>query len=146
MKKILALLAGLLALAPLTLMAENSTHAGGYTIHHNVLTTDLLEPRIAKAYQLTRSSNRGMLNVSVIKDVPGTTGTPVTAKVKAKATNLLGQAREIPLREIREGNAVYYIGDFLVSNNEALNFELDVTPEGSEDAYKARLSHQFVTE
>jgi hypothetical protein len=87
-----------------------------------------------------------MLNVSVIKDAPDNAqGQAVTAKVKAVAKNLLGQERQVPMREVREGTAVYYIGDFLVADRETLNFELSVQPDGSSQTYKASLSREFFT-
>jgi len=137
--------AAALALCGTTVLAigENATHVPGYTIHHNALTTDVLSPQVAKAYNIQRSKSRGMLNVSVIKDVPDHAGQPVKATVTATATNLSGQSREIPLREVQDGNAIYYIGDFRVANEETLNFDLEVTPEGSPGTYSAKLSQQF---
>ena len=135
-----------LVLGSTALLAENSTRIPGYTIHHNALTTDSLPPQVANAYDIRRSKNRAMLNVSVIKDVPGTTGQPVGAAVKVVAKNLMGQGRDIPMREIREGEAVYYIGDFLVSNREQLRFELEVTPEGERVAHTASLTQEFHTD
>ena len=81
MKKwVLPLLLGLLL--PLTATAENSTRAAGHTIHHNAIPTATLTPAVATGYSITRSKYRGLLNVSVIKDVQGTTGQPVTAIVR----------------------------------------------------------------
>jgi hypothetical protein len=146
MKKIISLIAGIaLSSASGVSLAENTTQIPGYTIHHNALTTDSLPPQVAKTYNIQRSKNRGMLNVSVIKDEANTTGQPVKATVKASATNLTGQSRAINLREIREGEAIYYIGDFRVANQETLNFVLEVTPDGAKKAYKAKLSQQFYT-
>jgi hypothetical protein len=147
MKKMAATLAALLlACLPLAGMAENSTDIPGYIIHHNAFTTDTLSPEVARHYGLTRSKNRGMLNVSVIKGVPGTTGHSVSAEIAARATNLAGQSREIDLREIRDGEAIYYIGDFRVTHEETLNFTLEVTPEGANHSYTAHLSQQFFIE
>ena len=140
-KWVLPLLCGLLL--PLTAAAENSTRAAGYTIHHNAIPTAALTPAVATGYRITRSKYRGLLNVSVIKDVPGTTGQPVTAMVKANATNLLGQSRDVSMREIREGEAVYYIGEFPIINRETLTFELKVTPDGTQKPISASLSQQF---
>lgn len=136
----------LLLLGTNGLMAENSTRIPGYTIHHNALTTDLLSPQIANAYDIRRSKNRAMLNVSVIKDVPGGSGKSVEADVKVTAKNLIGQGRNIPMREIREGEAIYYIGDFLVSNREQVRFVLEVTPEGERTAHTASLTQEFHTD
>lgn len=127
-------------------VAENSTRVDGYTIHHNALTTDHLSPTIASAYQIRRSKSRAMLNVSVIKDAPDNApGKSVTARVTAVAKNLLGQERQVPMREVREGTAVYYIGDFLVADRETLNFQLSVQPDGSSRTYQASLRQEFFT-
>ena len=136
----------LFLLATSVVSAENSTKENGYTIHHNAITTDMLTPEIAREYGLIRSRNRAMLNVSVIKQVPGTTGQPVEADVRASSTNIIGQQRRLRMREIREGEAIYYIGDFLVRNEEQLNFHIDVKPEGEVTWIPAAFSQTFYTE
>jgi hypothetical protein len=127
-------------------LAENSTAAGAYVIHHNALTTDNLSPEVASAYDIRRSKERAMLNVSVIRGEPGKLGQPVAAKVKATARNIIGQQRDISMREIREGSAIYYIGDFPVVHKEKLDFFLEVTPAGETQPVKARLRQQFYTD
>jgi len=132
-------------LLSLSVMAENSTRVPGYTIHHNALTTDILDPKIAASYGIKRSKSRAMINVSVIKEIPGTTGKSVPAKVQVSARNLIGQTRQIPVREVREGDAVYYIGDFPVAHRERLNFLIEVIPEGERRPYVAHMTHEFYT-
>lgn len=129
-----------------TTLAENSTRVSGFTIHHNAVTTDFLTPDVAKAYNIRRSENRAMLNISVVKDVAGTTGKPVTAKVTAKSTNLLTQTQDIPLREVKEGEAVYYIGEFPVANRANLTFDIEVIPEGQSQSHKVKFSQEFYTQ
>ncbi len=142
----ITLLAGVLAIAfPLALLADNSTSIPGYTIHHNAFTTDMLSPAVASAYRFQRSKNRGMLNVSVIKETPGSLGESVAAEVKVHASNLTGQTRDIPMREIQDAEAIYYVGDFRVANQETLDFVLEVTPKGAPKSYTARLRQQFFT-
>ena len=144
MYRFLAVLAGLL-LAGLV-HAENATHIGGYTIHHNALTTDNLSPKVANAYGIVRSTSHGMLNVSVIRDKPGTTGQPVAAQITLNARNLIGQKRDdIRLREVREQDAIYYIADFPVSDREHLTFDLDVIPAGETHPLHARFDQEFFT-
>ena len=126
-------------------LAENSTSVPGHTIHHNAFTTDTLTPAITKLYRIQRSKNRGMLNVSVVKDAEGTLGKSVSADVKATATNLSGQLKEIEMREIKDGNAVYYIGDFRVTDQETLIFVIEVKPQGDSETFTATLTQQFFT-
>lgn len=123
--------------------AENSTSIPGYTIHHNAIPSASLDPNVAKQYRIQRSKYRGMLNVSVIKDIPDTTGKAVGATVMAKATNIRGQLISIPMRKITEGEAIYFIGEFRIEDQETLNFELQVKPKGETRFHNAQLSQQF---
>jgi hypothetical protein len=126
--------------------AENSTSIPGFTIHHNAIPSASLDPAIAKQYRIQRSKYRGMLNVSVIKEIPETTGQPIEAIVMAKATNLRGQLISIPMRKVTEENAIYYIGEFRIADQETLNFELQVKPKGETRFHKAKLSQTFFTD
>lgn len=125
--------------------AENSQDFGDYVIHFNALTTDLLSPKVATEYNIKRSGNHAMLNVVVLRKVLGAAGQPVTATVTGMATTLTGQQRALELREIREPNAIYYIADFGISNEETLTFHLKVRPEGEKDTYEVQFRQQFFT-
>ena len=87
-----------------------------------------------------------MLNVSVLKKGDNPLGEPVNAEVKAYTTNLFGQQRKLNLREVKEGNAIYYIGDFLIRNRDRLNFHIDVKPQGETSYVPASFSQEFFTE
>ncbi len=126
-------------------IAENSTKTNGYTIHHNAFLSNELSPEMASRYNIRRSPNRAIINISIIKDAPGTTGTPVTAKVKVTSQNLRGQIRTIPVREIKEENAVYYIGEFLVENQESVTISIEALPSGETKPLHASLKQQFFT-
>lgn len=136
----------LLLLTPALVAAENATHTGGYTIHHNAFTTDNLPVQVATAYGIQRSKSRGMLNVSVIRDQPNSMGTPVRAEIRAVAKTLYGQIRPIELREIIEDKAVYYIADFPVANRQILHIEMEVLPQGARYPLRANLRHEFYTD
>lgn len=125
--------------------AENSQDFGDFVVHFNALGTDMLPPSVTREYGLKRSQNRGMVNIAVLKKVMGTTGKPVAARVTASATNLTGQKRTVDLREIREGTAIYYIGDFPISNEETLKFLVNVLPEGEKENYEVHFKQQFFT-
>jgi hypothetical protein len=136
----------LLLILPLATLAENSTHTGGYTIHHNALTTDNLPVQVASAYGIQRSKSRALLNVSVIRDEPGTTGIPVHAQVRAVAKTLYGQIRPIELHEVVEDDAIYYIADFPVAHRETLRFEFEILPEGGRYPLRANMRQEFFTD
>jgi hypothetical protein len=121
----------------------SSKDFGDYEIHFNAISTDRLTPEVAKNYNIVRSKNRAMLNISIIKKVAGTTGVPVPGTVTAQAANLNGQIKDFTLREIREAGAVYYIADIPVSNGEQLVFTVDVTPANETNRYSVRFNRQF---
>lgn len=125
--------------------AENSTDFGDYVVHYNAFTSDTLSPQIAKAYDITRSKNRGVINIAVLKKVLGTTGQPVIAKLTASAVNLTGQLKTFETREIREDGAIYYIGEFRVTNQEMLDFTVTLQPKGHDKGLTIRFRQQFFT-
>ena len=138
-----ALLLSSALLTPVLALAENSTTAGGFTVHYNAFTTSTLTPEVAKAYGIQRSKVRGMLNVSVIKEKEGTTGTSVPARIDVKTLILTGQTSHLPMREIKEQDAVYYVGEFPVQNGEKINFVIEATPEGTTEAFVINMEQQF---
>jgi hypothetical protein len=69
---------------------------------------------------------------------------PVAGTVRASAVNLNGQAKNLSLREIREGEAIYYVGDVSISGEEGLVFSIEAQPTGATGAPLAvRFQRQF---
>jgi hypothetical protein len=127
--------------------AQQSQDFGDYVVHYNALNTNLIPPQVAQGYGIARSPSRALLNVTVMKKVMDTPGTPVSATVLATGTNLTGQLREIPIREIKDPEgAIYYIGEFPVHNLETYRFEVQVAVEGEDEPLMVRFRQQFYTE
>jgi hypothetical protein len=116
---------------------------GDHVIHFSAQSTDQLPPEVARAYNIVRSKNRAMLNVSVLSAADNR---PVTAQVSVKTVNLTGQLKNITMRQIDEQDAIYYIGEVAVANRETLNFDISVTPEGVDTASTVRFQRQFYTD
>ena len=127
---ILAAVVALLTLASAPAGAE-TRDAGRFLIHYNALPTDVLDAKVASNYRIKRSRERGLLNVAVREKVEGEpAGRAAAAKVSAQWTNLAGQMGTIPIRQIREQGAIYYIGEFAIRDQEMLTFTLQVSPDG----------------
>jgi hypothetical protein len=124
---------------------ERSQTFGDHVVHYNAFGSDTLTAEVARTYGITRSSSRGLLNIVVLKKVMGTTGEPVTATVSGSASNLSGQSRELTFRMVKEGNAIYYLSDFHISDKETLNFTLKVRPAGSNRSHTVKFTPQFFT-
>jgi len=124
----------------------SSKDFGDYVVHFNALTTDQLIPAVAKQYGIVRSPNRAMLNVSIIRKEEGSIGQSVPGSVSASATNLTGQLKNLRVREVKEGGAVYYIGDVAVADRETLVFNIDVTPMNETSRFSMRFTRKFYAE
>jgi len=110
--------------------AEISQKFGNLEIHYNALTTDELSPEVARAYKIERSKTRGMVTMSVLQKNKVGVLTPVPAKLSVYATNLTQQLSNIPMREIKEGTAIYYLGEFRVVPPDTLKFTATVEVAG----------------
>ena len=119
---------------------------GDYTVHLNAFNSDTLKPSMAKAYNIIRSKNRGLLTISVVKNSMSAATIPVKAKVVANATNLTGQLKNIQIREINDGGSVYYISEFQVADKEVLDFTIHVTPDHNGGPYTIEMRQQFFTQ
>ena len=127
-------------------LAERSESFGDYEVHYNALTTDLIDPSVARAYGIIRSKNRALINVAVLRRVMGMATQPAKAKVRAQAVNLNAQLKNVEMRELNDAGAIYYIGELPVDHNETLEFKIDVTPEGESATHTTTFKQQFYTE
>ena len=116
---------------------------GDYILYFNAIQTDQLTPEVARQYNIVRSKNRALLNVSMVRKVEGSTGVPVAGSVSAQAVNLNGQLKNLNVRQITEGEAVYYIGDVSVSSGETLVFTVDATPINETSRFSVRFLRNF---
>ncbi|MGB5332537.1 MAG: DUF4426 domain-containing protein [Woeseiaceae bacterium] len=119
-----------------------SADIGAHVVHFSAQSTDELPPEIAKAYNILRSKSRAMLNVSVIRKADKV---PVAADVKVKTVNLAGQLKNVSMRQIKEQEAIYYIGETAVANEETLVFDITVMPDGEQQSSNVRFKRQFYT-
>ncbi|MDO9219897.1 MAG: DUF4426 domain-containing protein [Thiobacillus sp.] len=122
--------------------AEISQKFGNLEVHYNALTTDELQPEVARAYKIERSKTRGMVTLSVLKKNKLGALTPVPAKLTIYATNLTQQLSNITMREIKEGTAIYYLGEFRVTPPDTLKFTATVEVAG-EPKYDMSFDQKF---
>jgi len=127
--------------------AQQSQDFGDYVVHYNALNTNLIPPQVAQGYGIQRSSSRALLNVTVLKKVMGSPGTPVNAMVTATGTNLTGQKRDIKIRRSDDPEgAIYYLGEFPVHNMETYRFDINVKIDGVSEPLVVKFEQQFYTE
>ena len=120
-----------------------SQQFGEFELHYNAVRTDMLSPEVARAYGITRSANRVLLNVSVLRRNPDGTTTPTDAAVSASAYNLNGQLKQLTLRRISEDRAVYFIGEVGISGTEILVFDIGAVPAGQSSKFEVQFKREF---
>lgn len=116
---------------------------GDYVVHINAITTSQVPADVARNLGITRSDNRAMLNVVITRKVGGAFGSSVKGTVSGTAVNLVGQLKNMAIREVTEHDATYYIGEVVVVDGETLFFNVDVTPDGESRTFYLRYKGQF---
>jgi hypothetical protein len=119
--------------------------SGDLILHYSALPTLQLQPEVARQYGLTRSAGRALLNVAVRRTQADGSDIAVAATVSASATNLAGQRQDLRMREVREGDAIYYLAEARISDGETLRFELSATVDGAPRPLAVRFQQDFYT-
>ena len=134
----------LLAFAtPFAVQAERSVSSGDYVVHYSAVSAASITPEVARQYGITRSASRGLLNIAVQQKQADGLAHAVPATVTASVTNLNGQRQQLQMREVREGEAIYYLGEPRVEEAASLDFEIEVRPSGSAQPISLRFSQEF---
>ncbi|CAH0148418.1 homoserine acetyltransferase [Pseudomonas fluorescens] len=109
------------AMAADVIKGERKETFGDITVHYNTFNSTFLQPDIAKAAELIRSKNQGVINVSVVKD-----GKPVIASVTGTVKDLTSNSVALKFRQVTEQGAIYYIAQYPVPQQETRTFEIKV--------------------
>ena len=143
----------LLPLAPAGAASlETQRVIGNYRVLYNAFPSDTLSPAAANRYGIERSAHRILLNVEVQKRAEaGAKGPdiidgyrPVAARMSATVVNMNRQLRNVGMKEVKDGAAYYYFGDFPVSpGQEQLRFNVTIRPHGEKQPFHVRFNRQF---
>ncbi|MFC3679176.1 DUF4426 domain-containing protein [Bacterioplanoides pacificum] len=137
-------------LSALSLARDNGEQKqvfGDYEVHYIGLNSTFLTPEVAKAYDITRSGSLGYLSVSILKKAAkGELAKPVSGRVEGQLRNLIGQAKTLQFKQVKESNAVYYITTFRFDDEDMYNLNLKVTPDGQKRTFDVKFSQRFYQE
>ena len=115
--------------SPLSL-AESSKNFGDYTVHYIAVNSTFIDAKITEQYKIKRSKRGAFINIAVLRNNANGSTTPVTAKLSGGMRNLMQQSGKIVFQEIREGESIYYIGQFEFSSGAKLHLTVEVQPAG----------------
>ena len=109
------------AMAADVIKGERQETFGDVTVHYNTFNSTFIQPDIAKAAELIRSKNQGVINVSVIK-----AGQPMVASVTGTVKDLTSKTVPLNFKQVTEQGAIYYLAQYPVDQQEVRTFEIKV--------------------
>lgn len=113
-------------------------------VHYSAFNSTFLTADVAHQYKLKRNGYTAIINISVLDNSKA--GKPATsATVTGTSKNLIGNIRQLEFREVKEGNAIYYLAELPINNEEVLTFELDVD-SGISGKGKLKFNQKFYVE
>ncbi|MGI2168955.1 DUF4426 domain-containing protein [Shewanella sp. MF05960] len=117
----------LLSLACITsaAYAEQKQQVGNFDIHYMALNSTFITPEIAKTYGIERSGYNGLVNITVLNtNLEG--NPPVAVEISGIANNLIDARMTLDFKEIREGDAIYYIAEVPFRDDQYVNFDIAI--------------------
>jgi hypothetical protein len=116
--------------------AENAqTLDGIWEVHTSAFRSDFLTAEVATQYGIARSGKRAVVNIAVLR-IDGAGPVAAQARIEARVRNLVGQTQNLDLRAVREGDALYYLGEFAIAGTDTYRVELTLRPEGATRDYR----------
>lgn len=105
--------------------ADNMKKLGSMNVHYMAIGSTFFTPEIAKVYGITRSRYNGLVNISVLDNTKA--GKPAkTVTINGQAKNNIGQFKSIEFKEVKEGNAIYYLAQISYNHEETIHFNLTI--------------------
>ncbi len=121
--------------------AEQKKVLGPWDVHYIAFDSTMIDAKIAQSYKLQRSMYMAVLNISVLNS---SDQKAQQVRISGTATDLTQKRTELEFREIKEGNAIYYLAQVPVHDQKHLTFHLDIW-QGTENQ-KLEFSQVFYTE
>ena len=122
-----ACLTGSLMVLALSAAAEQKKRLGDFDVHYVVVPSTFFNEQIAEQYRIVRGRDRALLNLSILD----ADQTAVAVTLEGDVTNLLGQISPLEFREVKEGDAIYYLAALKHTNQETLRFRVSLMmPDG----------------
>lgn len=123
--------------------AQLSERYGDYELHYSVVNTTFLEPAVAAQYGLARGSRRAIINLSLREHLEDGSTVAREMSLEGRSWDLTQAQVNFDFVEVREGPALYYIGEFKFINREWRFFEINFSPDGSEEALSLEFKQQM---
>tara|TARA_X000000950_G_scaffold249490_1_gene309408 strand:+ start:45943 stop:46371 length:429 start_codon:yes stop_codon:yes gene_type:complete len=108
--------------------AESFKQYGELKIFYSAFPSAFITADIAKKNNIVRGINRGVVNISVMKQLSKGLNATVTGEV----SNIMQQNQTLSFSAIREGKSIYYIAPFKFENEDYLTFKVNLKIDNSD--------------
>ena len=95
---------------------------GEYKIFFSAFNSSFIPADIASSYKIVRGKDRGLVNVSIMKDI----AVGVPAQIKGEVSNILQQSQKLKFFPVQEGKSLYYLAPFEFDNEDYLTFSINI--------------------
>ncbi len=134
----------LISLLSFPTFAEQFKNMKDIEVHYVAFNSTFLTPQVARSYDIKRNGYLAVINISVLDRA--SLGKPaLEAKIAGQAKNLIGQTKPLTFREIKEGDAIYYLAELPVTHEETFTFDIDVK-SGNKGSGKLKFTQKFFVE
>lgn len=123
--------------------AEQFVRDGNFIVHYVALPSTSITPEVARHFAIQRSGNLSLLVLNAQRETaPGkTVSLPATAA--GTVTSLIGHVQPLNLQPAREGKVHYLLAQFQAVDQEVLQFDLQITPQGAARPITLKFQQQF---
>lgn len=120
----------------------NAVRNGDLEMHCVAMSSQELTPEAAREFNLAQDPRRAVLLVTVFRHLGHGKTETQPSQVFAGAINTRNSLSNIPLREVRKGDAVYYLGEFRITPPDTLRFLVNANATHGKPL-QAEFSHSF---
>ena len=138
-------LAVLLLIGSHAALAQNSKTFGDYEVFYSVLNSTFIKPEVAQRYNITRGSDKALVNISVRKHLSNGQSVAQAVAISGSSSDLI---HSLPLEftEHRETDAIYYLAQVSFHNQELRSFIIDIKPEPNAPSFTLKFNQTLYVE
>ena len=142
-RSVIALVMAFTLIISPSVLAEQKKTYGKHDVHYVASNTAMLTPTIAKAYNIQRSKSRGIVTIAV-RDTDKNSASE--ALVRGSVKNPIGQLQALDFTKVVDQEAIYYLATFSFADEQKMNFDVLISPEGVAKSHVLQFEQQFFVE
>ncbi|GAD78606.1 DUF4426 domain-containing protein [Vibrio ezurae] len=93
-------------------------------LHYSAFNSTFIAPKVARELKLKRNPYIALINISAL-DLYSVGKKPTQVSLTGTAKNLVGNTRKLTFRELTQGDAIYYLAELPITENETFRFEIN---------------------